>query len=320
MVAILRDGTEYGELSGEGEAEIVLDRTPFYAEGGGQVGDQGTLHAGDGAAVFSVQDTRKPVGQLIVHRGRLHGTVRVGGALRAVVDARRRASIMRNHTATHLLHRALRNVRQPIGAARPGRWWRPTTCASTSRSSVRSPTRRRWPIEEQVRTVIRDDRPVSVAYLPMADAIAAGADAFFDEKYGEIVRTVAVQDYSRELCGGTHCRATGQIGGFLITGERSIGSGMRRIEAVTGEAADALVAERFALLEQVVAALGAPDAAQVPARLAEQQARLKELERRLRAGGSAGRARAGGGRPASRRSSPASPSPATPRRSRGRRR
>ena len=290
VVAVLRDGTEYGELSGEGEAEIVLDRTPYYAEGGGQVGDQGTLHAGDGAAVFSVRDTRKPVGQLIVHRGRLHGTIRVGEGLRAVVDARRRASIMRNHTATHLLHRALRNVVSP-SARQAGSLVAPDYLRFDFPLERPLTDAEKVAIEEQVRTVIRDDRPVSVAYLPMADAIAAGADAFFDEKYGEIVRTVAVQDYSRELCGGTHCRATGQIGGFLITGERSIGSGMRRIEAVTGEAADALVAERFALLDQVVVALGAPDASQAPARLSEQQARLKELERRLRAGGAAGRAR-----------------------------
>ncbi len=290
VVAILRDGTEYGELSGEGEAEIVLDRTPFYAEGGGQVGDRGTLDAGDGGAVFRVEDTQKPVGQLIVHRGRLQGTVRVGQPLRAVVDARRRASTMRNHTATHLLHRALRNVVSP-SARQAGSLVAPEYLRFDFPLERPLTDAEKAAIEDQVRAVIREDRPVSVAYLPMAEAIAAGADAFFDEKYGEIVRTVAVQGYSRELCGGTHCRATGQIGGFFITGERSIGSGMRRIEAITGEAADALVTDRFALLDQVVAALGAQDADQVPARLAEQQARLKELERRLRAGGTPGRAR-----------------------------
>ena len=91
-------------------------------------------------------------------------------------------------------------------------------------------------IEDEVRAIIRDDRPVTIQFMPMAEAIEQGADAFFDEKYGETVRTIRVQDYSFELCGGTHCRATGQIGGFVITGERSIGSGQRRIEAVTGVA------------------------------------------------------------------------------------
>src|SRR4029077_20574657 len=100
-------------------------------------------------------------------------------------------------------------------------------------------------LEDEVRRVVREDRPATVELLPMATAIERGADAFFDEKYGETVRTIRVEDYSFELCGGTHARASGQIGGFLISGERSIGSGMRRIEAVTGVAADALVRERF---------------------------------------------------------------------------
>jgi alanyl-tRNA synthetase len=283
VVAILRDGIEYGELTGAGEAEIVLDRTPFYAEGGGQVGDRGTLHAGD-EAVFEVTDTQKPVGQLIVHRGRLEGSVRVGQTLRAVVDGRRRAATMRNHTATHLLHRALRNVVGP-GARQAGSLVTPDYLRFDFPLDRAVSDEERRAIEEQVRAIVREDRPVTVAYVSMGEAIAAGADAFFDEKYGEVVRTVAVQGYSRELCGGTHCRATGQIGSFFITGERSIGSGVRRIEAVTGEAADALVAERFALLDATLSALGARDPAQAPARVAELQARVKELERRLREGG-----------------------------------
>ena len=100
-------------------------------------------------------------------------------------------------------------------------------------------------IEDEVRRIVREDRPVTVEYMPMREAIDAGADAFFDEKYGETVRTVRVQDYSFELCGGTHCRATGQIGSFVITGERSIGSGMRRIEALTGDGADAYLRARL---------------------------------------------------------------------------
>jgi alanyl-tRNA synthetase len=118
----------------------------------------------------------------------------------------------------------------------------------------------------------------------LREAIELGADAFFDEKYGETVRTIAVQDYSRELCGGTHCRATGQIGGFFVTAERSVGSGMRRIEAVTGEAAEQLVAEAFATLDAVARKLGATSPEAVPERIAELQARLRELEQRVRAG------------------------------------
>jgi alanyl-tRNA synthetase len=140
-------------------------------------------------------------------------------------------------------------------------------------------------IEDEVHRIIREDRPVSIAYMTLAEAIAGGADAFFDEKYGEMVRTIRVQDYSFELCGGTHCRASGQVGGFLITGERSIGSGMRRIEAFTGVAADALVQERFALLERAAAAAGAQTIDAVPDRIASIQGELAETRRRLKAGG-----------------------------------
>ena len=280
VVALLQGGMEREEIAGNGEAEVVLDRTPFYAEGGGQVGDQGELSAG-GTTQFVVEDTQRPVGRLVVHRGRLQGGLRVGDRVRATVDARRRASTMRNHTATHLLHRALRNV---VGssARQAGSLVAPDYLRFDYPLDRPLSGDERREIEDQVRTVIREDRVVSYAYVPMAEAISAGADAFFDEKYGETVRVVTVQDYSRELCGGTHCRATGQIGGFFITGERSIGSGMRRIEAVTGEAADALVAERFGLLDAMVGALGAQDPAQGPARVLELQARLGELERRLR--------------------------------------
>ena len=142
-------------------------------------------------------------------------------------------------------------------------------------------------IEDEVHRIIRDDRPVNVAYMTMAEAIEGGADAFFDEKYGETVRTVRVQDYSFELCGGTHCRASGQIGGFLITSERSIGSGMRRIEAVTGRAADALVRERFAALERVAEAVGAQSIDDVADRVAALQDELREAKKRLKAGGGA---------------------------------
>ncbi len=128
---------------------------------------------------------------------------------------------------------------------------------------------------------------MSVEWLTMAEAIAAGADAFFDEKYGERVRTVRVEGYSHELCGGTHCRASGQIGGFLITAERSIGSGQRRIEALTGDSADALVAERFARLERAADLVGATSPDALDERIAALQEELRDTRRRLRAGPSA---------------------------------
>ena len=287
IVAILRDGLEFDELTGQGAAEVVLDRTPFYAEGGGQIGDRGELReAGGGSSLFGVEDTQRPVGGLIVHRGTLHGRLRVGETVDADVDAERRADTMRNHTGTHLLHRALRNVvgesaRQAGSLVTPDylrfdfpfdRGLRPDELRA---------------IETEVRGVIRDDRAVTASYMSMQEAIDAGADAFFDEKYGETVRTIRVEDYSHELCGGTHSRATGQIGGFVITGERSIGSGMRRIEALTGAGADAWLDGRVATLELAAEAAGAQSTEALPDRIRALQDELRETKRRLRAGGGA---------------------------------
>ena len=288
ILAIVRDGMEFDELTGHGEAEIVLDQTPFYAEGGGQVGDRGTIREpGGGSNLFTVEDTQKPVAGLVVHRGTLHGRVRVGETVEASVDAERRAHTMRNHTGTHLLHRALRNVvgeraRQAGSLVTPDylRFDFPFDRALTEDE--------KRAIEDEVRAVVRDDRPVSIAFMPMPEAIESGADAFFDEKYGETVRTIRVQDYSFELCGGTHCRASGQIGGFVITRESSIGSGMRRLEAVTGAAADRLQRERADRLERVAEAVGAQNPESVEDRIAVLQAELKATKQRLKAGAGAG--------------------------------
>jgi len=274
--AIVRDATEYDELEARSDAEglaeaaataqIVLDETPFYAEGGGQIGDQGVLRDEDGEAIFTVTDTQRPVSGLIVHQGQLRGRISRRQQVHAEVDADRRARTMRNHTGTHVLHRALRNTlgdaaRQAGSLVTPDylRFDYPFDRGLTADE--------RRAIEAEVRRVIREDRPVAPELMSMAAAQAAGADAFFDEKYGETVRTVRVDGYSHELCGGTHCRATGQIGGFIITGERSIGSGMRRIEAVTGEAAEALTEERFRLLDAAVEAAGAQTTEQLVSRI-----------------------------------------------------
>ena len=209
VVAIVRDGMEFDELTGQGEAEVVLDRTPFYAEGGGQVGDRGVIREpGGGSELFSVEDTQKPVGGLIVHRGTLHGRLRVGETVSAVVDAERRAA----HDAQP--HRArtcstgrcvTSSARVPARRARSSRR---TACGSTSRSTGALTDEEIRAIQDEVRRVIREDRTVTPSHMTMQEAIDAGADAFFDEKYGETVRTVRVEGYCHELCGGTHCRAT----------------------------------------------------------------------------------------------------------------
>jgi alanyl-tRNA synthetase len=285
VVAIIRDGVSYDELTGHGEAEVVLDRTPFYAEGGGQVGDRGEIaEPAGGSPLFTVTDTQKPSSGLIVHRGTLHGRLRVGATVAAAVDAERRGRTMRNHTATHLLHRALRNVAGPT-ARQAGSLVAPEYLRFDYPFDRALTDAEKLHIEDEVRRVVREDRPVTITYSSMDEAIAAGADAFFDEKYGETVRTIRVQDYSFELCGGTHCRASGQVGSFVITGDRSIGSGMRRIEALTGDGADAYLRQRTQLLEAVVDRLGAaaPDA--VLDRVAALETELRETKRRLREGG-----------------------------------
>ena len=255
------------------------------AEGGGQIGDRGELREqGGGSSLFAVTDTQRPVAGLIVHRGTLHGRLRVGETVTAEVDEERRTRTMRNHTGTHLLHRALRNVvgeraRQAGSLVTPDylRFDFPLDRAVTD-SELGA-------VESEVRRIIREDRAVTAAYTSMREAIDQGADAFFDEKYGETVRTVRVEGYSHELCGGTHCRATGQIGSFLITGERSIGSGMRRIEALTGDGADALVDVRLKALDKAAEAAGAQSVEGLAERVAVLQEELRETRRRLKAGG-----------------------------------
>jgi alanyl-tRNA synthetase len=299
VVAILRDGIEYQELEAKGEAELrvgpgaaaelILDRTPFYPEGGGQIGDRGAIRLGDGRdVVFEVEDTQRVAGTqaagVILHRGTLRGKIAVGDTVSAEVDPERRAHTMRNHTGTHLLHRALRNV---VGdrAKQAGSLVTPDSLRFDFPFDRALTDDEKRSIEDEVRGVVRDDRTVTVEYLPMAEAIERGADAFFDEKYGETVRTVRVQDYSFELCGGTHCRASGQIGGFVITSERSIGSGTRRIEALTGAGADAHLRARLAVLDRATEAAGANSPEAIPDRIAALQAELKEVRRKLREGG-----------------------------------
>jgi alanyl-tRNA synthetase len=288
VVAIIRDGMEYDELTGQGAAEVVLDRTPFYAEGGGQIGDRGELReAGGGSSLFAVEDTQKPVGGLIVHRGTLHGRLRVGETVDGVVDAERRAHTMRNHTGTHLLHRALRNV-VAESARQAGSLVTPDYLRFDFPFDRGLKPDELRAIETEVRRIIRDDRSVTASQMSMQEAIDAGADAFFDEKYGETVRTIRVEGYSHELCGGTHCRASGQIGSFVITGERSIGSGMRRIEALTGAGADAWLDGRVSTLEQAAELAGAQTPEALPDRIKTLQDELREAKRRLKAGGGGG--------------------------------
>jgi len=267
---------------------VVLDRTPFYAEGGGQIGDRGELVGERGRMV--VEDTQR-AGDAIVHVGRLEGELAVGETVSARVDEERRWGAARNHTATHLLHRALRDV---LGeqAKQAGSWVGPDGLRFDFPADAATPRDALREVERRVNGQVRRNVAVIPTEMSLAEAQALGADMFFGEKYApERVRVMRVDGYSAELCGGTHVAATGQIGSFRITGESSIGTGLRRIEAVSGAAADELVADRLETLRTAAQSLGAPEE-DVPARIAALQARLREAEKAAR--------EPGGGTPAGR--------------------
>ncbi len=263
------------------EVEVVLDRTPFYPEGGGQVGDRGALLWEGGR--MEVADTRRPVGGVIVHRGTItEGTLRTGAEVRAEVPGEVRWNTMGNHTATHLLHKALRDtlgahVHQAGSVVEPGR----LRFDFTHNSGLTHEQLAK--IEKIVNRQIRDDSPVETAEVAYREAVAQGAMALFGEKYGDVVRLVHIPGYeSKELCGGTHVQRTGQIGAFFITYEGSIGSGIRRIEAVTGPAAVEYAQERRDLLSSVAARVQT-----TPMRVEEQvvalQEQLKEANKKVEA-------------------------------------
>ncbi len=262
------------------EADVVLDRTPFYAEGGGQVGDTGVIACAAGEGVVS--DTQRPVGGFIAHRVRVvRGRLEVGAEVRASVDAERRLDIARNHTATHLLHGVLRevlgsHVRQAGSLVAPER----LRFDFTHVSGVSREEQSR--IEALVNERVRADHALTKREEAQREAVARGALAFFGERYGETVRTVQIGPddaaVSFELCGGTHLDRTGQIGAFRLTGESSVGTGIRRIEAVTGRGADAWVDQRLAWLDEAAAALRAAPA-EVPARIGALAAQAEEARR-----------------------------------------
>jgi alanyl-tRNA synthetase len=267
----------------ETPVRVVLDRTPFYAESGGQVGDAGTLK-GDGVDVL-IEDTRKVEGYWL-HAGRVvRGTLRPGLEVHAQVDAERRWAIMRNHTGTHILHNALRtvlgkHVEQAGSLVAPDRL---RFDFSHFQALTRDEVRR---IENYVNGRIMENAPVTWREMPMDEARKLGALMFFADKYGDVVRVVSVGDWSRELCGGTHVPAAGSIGYFHIVSEGSVAGGTRRIEAVTGMGA---VAHALQVEDRVASAatlLGAPPqklADRVQSLLDEVQALRREHEKARRA-------------------------------------
>jgi alanyl-tRNA synthetase len=287
IVAILRDGKAVAAAPVGAEVAVVLNQTPFYAESGGQVGDTGLISAGE-ACRIQVRDTQKKLGDLFVHLGTVvQGEAKLGLAIQAAVDHSRRSAIRAHHSATHLLHEALRR-RLGTHVAQKGS----LNAADRLRFDVSQPT----PIsdedlawtEAEVNARIRENAEVITRLMTPDAAVELGAMALFGEKYGDEVRVVAMGEdpdateksgiYSLELCGGTHVRRTGDIGLFKIVAEAAVSAGVRRIEAVTGEAALRLVETAEHRLREAAAALRVPPS-EVPARVAALVEERRKLER-----------------------------------------
>jgi len=270
---------ERAPAAGQGqEIELVLDRTPFYAESGGQLADTGRIVL-DGAEV-EVLDVQSPISGLIVHRARvLHGEIREGAAALARVDVERRKAISRAHTATHMVHKA---IREALGDA------------ATQAGSENSPGRLRFDfhstaavppgvlrdVEARVNALLIEDLQIHAEVMTPQEARAYGATALFGEKYGSRVRVISVGDWSRELCGGTHARSSGQLGLVKIVSEGSVGSGVRRVEALVGTDAYAWSAREHLLVDQLTGALKVRPQ-ELPERVAGLMDQLKQAQREL---------------------------------------
>ena len=278
VVALLKDGRPVQSVEAGDEAVVILDRTPFYAESGGQVGDMGVL--AEQGVEFDVADTLKFAGQFHGHAGRVaKGALKLGDHVVASVDAARRARTILNHSATHLLHAALRevlgtHVQQKGSLVAPDRLrfdfshFQPMTSAELAE------------IERRVNAEIRANNAAEVHHMGMQEALDFGAMALFGEKYGENVRVLKMGDYSTELCGGTHVGRTGDIGLFKLVGESGVSAGVRRIEAVTGQGALDYVADEERRLSEAASLLGG-NTGDVVEKIRAMADRQKKLEREL---------------------------------------
>ena len=276
--AILKSERMVKEAVEGDEVEVVLDVTPFYAEGGGQVGDQGVLVGPEGRV--EIKETTRPVPTLILHKGTVSkGRIREGEQLHLTVNATTRRDAARNHTATHLVHAALRemlgpHVKQYGSLVGPNRLrfdfahFRPLSSRDID------------DIEMMVNDEVRKNEKVQTEVMSIQDAVAKGALAFFGDKYGEQVRVVTVESFSKELCGGTHCRHTGEIGLFRIVSETGVAAGVRRIEAQTGNGAFALMKKLEADVRELSELLKV-NQSELVAKTRKVMSQLKDKEREL---------------------------------------
>ena len=286
--AILKGDRLVKEAAEGDEVELVLDVTPFYAEGGGQVGDQGLLMGQDGQV--EIKETTRPVPTVILHKGIVtKGRIREGEQLRLTVNATTRQDAQRNHTATHLLHAALRDLLGPH-VKQYGSLVGPNRLRFDFAHFRPLSTRDIDEIETVVNNEVRRNEKVTTEVLSIQDAVAKGALAFFGDKYGEQVRVVTVESFSKELCGGTHCRQTGDIGLFRIESETGVAAGVRRIEAQTGRGAFAQMKKLAADIRELSDLLKVGQSELVPktrkvlTQLKDKERELEELKLKMASG------------------------------------
>ena len=277
---ILVDGISVSAAHAGQDVEIVLDRTPFYAEGGGQLADGGVITLSNGA-VIDIDDVQTPVNGLSVHRGRvISGEVTTGAAGLAKIDVERRNAISRAHTATHMVHKAFRELlgetaTQAGSENSPGRFRFDFPSTGAVPASILND------VESRVNTLLLDNLDVTAEVMTQDAAKKIGAMALFGEKYGDQVRVVSVGDWARELCGGTHVQRSGQLGVVKLLSESSVGAGVRRVEALVGVDAYKFLAREHLLLNSLTELIKGSRVEELPERISELLTKIKDIEKEL---------------------------------------
>ena len=280
LTGIVVDGIGVASASEGEDVELTLNRTPFYAEGGGQLADGGRITLSNGAIV-EIEDVQSPVPGLSVHRGRvISGAVEVGSDALAEIDVQRRHAISRAHTATHMVHKAFREIlgetaTQAGSENSPGRFRFDFPSTGSVPASVLDD------VESRVNALLLDNLEVTAESMSQAKAKELGAMALFGEKYGDVVRVVSVGEWARELCGGTHVERSGQLGVIKLLGESSIGAGVRRVEALVGVDAYKFLAREHLLLNSLTDLIKGARTEELPERISELLNKMKEIEKEL---------------------------------------
>ena len=280
LTGIVVDGIGVSSASEGEDVELILNRTPFYAEGGGQLADGGRITLSNGAVV-EIEDVQSPVPGLSVHRGRvINGAIEVGSDALAEIDIERRHAISRAHTATHMVHKAFREIlgetaTQAGSENSPGRFRFDFPATGSVPVSVLND------VESRVNTLLLDNLEVTAESMSQAKAKELGAMALFGEKYGDVVRVVSVGDWARELCGGTHVARSGQLGVIKLLSESSIGAGVRRVEALVGVDAYRFLAREHVLLNSLTDLIKGARTEELPERISDLLNKMKEIEKEL---------------------------------------